>query len=227
MITQHQIERLSDNGAFDLLVTAVLRNGRELPLAARLRMTDPDGVAPAALGLALLRSCELTHAPTRGMCDMAERLVARAGTEGGWGTIAATAAAVAGLEALLAHSERAGGSMTQEFAGSVRRVIDGGIHWLAARQGVPSQRVFFEESEEPYAPERSLIGDALDSALVVWLLGSSARFGAAARVRDLAEACADESRRDPQTRRVLAMSGVEETPDIAGRRAARRMALVA
>lgn len=214
MITLHQIQRLADHGAFDQLIDVVLRNGRDLPLAARHRLSDPDWAEPAALGLGLVRLCELVHIPNRSVRVMAERLVGRQREGGGWGEglsgIAATAAAVAGLEAVETLAGRRPGAVGERLARRIAAAIDAGVHWLSTRQGAALQPALFEpgiDSADEETPDRSLLGGVLDSALVLWLLGDSARFAAAARVRDLAAAAAAEARSDADVRAVLTLAG--------------------
>lgn len=207
MITAHRIERLLDAGFHDRLLTEVLQNGRELPLAARLRLSAPEALVPAAAGLALQRLSELTHRPGRTAREHALALVGMQDASGGFGSPAATAAAVAGLLAVIGQCAARPGVATPEFVQRLDRAVDLGLHAL-----FQTQRAGGDE-ECP-----GLLGDAMDSALGLWLLGEAPRFREAVRVRDLVAAIrTGGGADDPQVGAVLAlaMAGVGERVRIA------------
>lgn len=95
MLSRKHIEQRLHQHQDDRLIDELLANGREAALPLRLLLTDPAGRRSAALGLSLQRLAELGHG--RGCEDVARDLLARQETEGGFGTVAATISALAGL----------------------------------------------------------------------------------------------------------------------------------
>src|SRR5690606_18238521 len=64
MINILQIDRLVEQRAWERLIERILQNGRGGSLHVRLRLARREAAAPAALGLAIQRLCELTFGPT-------------------------------------------------------------------------------------------------------------------------------------------------------------------
>jgi hypothetical protein len=73
MLNLQQIERLIEANQYPHLIQRILANGREVDERVHRALLCPAIVAPAALGLALQRACELSYGPT----DVVERIVAR------------------------------------------------------------------------------------------------------------------------------------------------------
>lgn len=196
MITAHRIGRLLDAGAHDRLLVEVLRNGREAPLAARLRLSAVDALGPVATGLALRRLAELTHRPCRAAQEHAAALLDAQESDGRFGPLAATIAALCGLLALSRQCDARPGVAAPDFVQRLDRAVDLGLH------------VLFDAQRAGGAEEAAgLVGDAMDSALLLWLLGDEPRLREAVRVRDLVEAIRTSSGADdPQIGAVLALA---------------------
>ena len=195
MLSPNRLERLAANGEYDRLLADVLRNGRSIPLAARLRLCE--ALPAAALGLALQRLLELTRRPTGAVCALAADLLDQQSEDGGFGAVAATAVAVSALTNLSQIAAYVPGAVTPEFSERVGRAVEQGHHHLFAAQ----DRCFGVDPA-------GLIGDGLDSALVYWQLGHDPAFGRSVRMTDLQTALADpEITGDPDARAVLALAG--------------------
>jgi len=167
MLSPAVLERLISAEDWERLLSEVLRNGRPLPVGARLRLLGGDSAAPASLGLALQRMIELSYAPGRREQRALERLLALQGQDGGFGSPAATASACAGLIAFQEHAVAALGGSTEALARRVDEAIERALHALyAARE----RRLFDGGGAD------GLIGDAMETALVFWRLDGVARF---------------------------------------------------
>jgi hypothetical protein len=101
MLTSNRIDRLVATGDFDRLLAHVLGNGRATPLAVRLRLSEASTLPAAALGLALQRLVELTFVPGEETELLVASLLDRQADDGSFGSTAATAVAVAGLQSFL------------------------------------------------------------------------------------------------------------------------------
>lgn len=189
MLNLPRIARLSVAGDFERMLEEVSRNGRPLPLPVRLRLSEPAGLPAAAAGLALQRITQLTYRPTPVAIGMARALVALRGEDGKFGTLAATAVALAGLLAFSDQVRSLPGSA--QVDPDLRREVDASIaaalHRLHRAQ---------EESPAARLGERpTLIGDELDSAIVLWQLGLDPRFASAVRFEDLLASVEDRGLR--------------------------------
>lgn len=164
MLALPRIAKLSIAGDHDRLLNDILHNGRPVPLAARIRLSAPETLRPAALGLALRRIAELTYRPFDDAAPIATALLEEQRPDGSFGSITATAAAVAGLSAFVDQhrplriaSERP----DARAVGAAEAGLMAALNWLdmltaGARPG-------------------GLIGDRLDSALIAWLFQSDPR----------------------------------------------------
>ncbi len=197
MLNQFRIARLVQAEEFDRLLNEVLMNARPVPLSARLRLSEPGAaLASSALGLALRRVTELSWRPEPPAAELAERLLRLQDSHGGFGSVAASACAVAGMILLLDQIAALPGSrvgMTFLPEGLHARVVAGvdrGLAWLAERWGAGcsaggSERAgLFDRTEVPEAgpdegefaaAEASRPLDAIDTAVVLWQLGASRR----------------------------------------------------
>lgn len=191
MLSQFRVARLASAEEFDRLLNEVLMNGRPLPLSARLRLSAPGCLAASALGLALARLSELTWRPEPPAAELAERLLERQSSLGDFGSIPATACALAGLAAL--HAQIAalpGTKVGMEFLPSgltprVRAAADAAASWLASRSREDQFSLFETAPDEPLdtgdarvsgrsgADSPPPIGDHIDTALVLWALGAA------------------------------------------------------
>ncbi len=181
MLHLAKLHRLAEQERHEVLLDEVLRNGRPLPLAARARLSEAGGVRLASLGFALQRGVELSYQPTPAIEALArltvnalneladpagpagrERPVA-AGAQGPCGA-GAIAAALAGLADVLQQADSVGGSgvdLSPGLPGRIRAAIRAGAYALFEAQGRLAARSL---------PWRGLVGDPLDSSLVLWQL---------------------------------------------------------
>ncbi len=192
MLNLPRIARLSVAGDFERMLEEVCRNGRPLPLPVRLRLSEPAGLSAAAAGLALQRIIQLTYRPTPVSIGLARTLVVLRDEDGKFGTLAATAVALAGL---LAFSDQVKSLPTlSQVDPDLRRAVDESI-------AAALHRLHRAQEESPAMPgarlgERpSLIGDELDSAIVLWQLGLEPRFANAIRYEDLLASVEDRGLR--------------------------------
>lgn len=189
MLNLPRIARLAVAGDFERMLEEVCRNGRPLPLPVRLRLSEPAGLPAAAAGLALQRVTQLTYRPTPVSISLARALVSLGDDSGLFGTVAATAVALAGL---LAFSDQvrtlpATAQVDPDLRASIDASIAAALHRLHRAQ---------EESPAALLGERpTLIGDELDSAIALWQLGLDPRFAAAVRFEDLLASVEDRGLR--------------------------------
>lgn len=219
MLSTHTLDRLASNGDFDRTLSLVLTNGREVPLAVRLRLSDDENLPGAALGLALVRSVELARSPDGVPSRLAHALLERADPHGSFGGVVGTAAAVSGLLNLLACADGGAFPLDSELERRAYSAVRAALRWLGCRQsmGVPALFAPVEEGEGAEGNEEcegfGRLGDALDSAIVLWLFAGHVREAAEEiRVNDLFTACVKDARHDADVRRMLALTGQEERP---------------
>lgn len=170
MISLPRISRLAAAQRFDTLLDDVLANGRQIPLALRMRLGESEaGLGSAALAFGLRRYLELTLGPTPQALAMARALLDRQGADGGFGSIASTAASVGALRCLEDHlggwpaSPEPGGE-AREVAARGRRAIEAGVAWLReAVASSPSTR-----------RGRPMLGDERDTLIALWQLSDHA-----------------------------------------------------
>lgn len=188
MLSQFRVARLASAEEFDRLLNEVLMNGRPVPLSARLRLSAPGSLAPSALGLALARLSELTWRPEPPAADLAEALLERQSPSGEFGSIASTACALAGLGALTAQIAALPGTKAgMEFlppglTQRVRASADAAANWLASRTA-ENQPSLFDATEDDSAERAASadraaaapapIGDAIDTAILLWALSAA------------------------------------------------------
>lgn len=185
MISIPKIIRLVAAGQDERLLDEVVRNGRSMPLAVRMRLSEPGVLPAAAAGLALQRVCELTYRPTEASIALMRRVLDRqqlGAAEGSFGSVAGTAIALAGLLGVVHQFDALPGSASPRFIdeqleSAVRSALEPAIESLARAQ----ERGLFEGGA-------GLIGDGIDSAIVVWQLGFEPRFTSAIRFEALLEA---------------------------------------
>lgn len=152
MLTLSRLHELSRDENPLVLLDAVLANGRPLALAARLRLEHPEVAPVVGLALGLRRFLELTYAWSGPAAEMCERLLEMEQFGGGFGHPVACAAARGAL-AMAAESAARGGEM-----GVPERILEA----LGA-----CDRVLRHTQNEGSS---GLLGDATDSALILWLL---------------------------------------------------------
>jgi len=149
MISTAQIQRMVQTGAFSRLVGRILANGRCESGPARRRLAEPLSAAPAGIGLALQRLCELTYGPSETAASLAERLLRLQRPDGlfGAGADASVAAAAVALRGLLdwrQQREDAGAAPDDRLEGAIRRGIDALAAVLARRRTSRLDRVELE-----------------------------------------------------------------------------------
>lgn len=186
MINIPRLSHLADTQRFDRMLDEVARNGRPLPLAVRLRLSHAQCLPGAALGLALQRVCELTYRPTEASIRLLEGLLEARRDDGSFGPAAATAVALAALCAVVHQLDALPGRASPRFIDEelerrARAAVPGAIAWLAALQDDGDEVDLFDESH-------GLVGDEVDSAIVLWQLGFEPRFTGAIRFADLLDA---------------------------------------
>ncbi|HBS29326.1 MAG TPA: hypothetical protein DEB06_07715 [Phycisphaerales bacterium] len=175
MINMPRLVRLACDGHFDAMLGEVVRNGRPLPLSVRLRLSQPDSLAPAALGLALQRVLELTYRPTDTSVSLLRELLARALPDGSFGSVSATAIALA---ALLGFEHQVN-SLPGARTGDGSRYIDPALRATLQRAiadalGRLGAQWALGERTDGHA---ALLGDDIDTAVVLWQLAFCPAFG--------------------------------------------------
>jgi hypothetical protein len=169
MISLPRIVRLAAAHRFDTLLEDVLRNGRVLPLALRLRLAaDPETLPATALALGLQRFLELTLGPTPQAIDLARALLDRQRPGDSFGSVPATAAAIAALTLLDDTLAAAPGldPIADTLRSRIGQAIDDGVAALRdARDNAPSTLL----------ANRPLMGDELDTLIALWQLAPHER----------------------------------------------------
>lgn len=163
MISVARIERWAERGQFQALLDGVIQNGRAVPLAVRLRLSEPRTLEVAALGLGLQRVLELSYSPVPAAMligrQLAERLAGLSGEamedRPGPGAIAAGVVGLAGLRDQLRLFGHPG---LERLEGLIERALGEANHAMleaAARSDLS-------------AATRGLVGDGVESAVVLW-----------------------------------------------------------
>lgn len=193
------------------MLEEVIRNGRPLPLRVRLRLEDPETLPAAALGLALQRVMELTYRPTDTSIALLDGLLECARPDGSFGSISATAVALAALHAALDQLD------ALPVAFRRMREEDPRDPLVRARSAAASALHFLTQAQcrsDPSDPNETLsdglIGDELDSTITLWQLGFDARFAGAIRYESLLVAVEDRGLRHDRGARAL-LDGFDRT----------------
>lgn len=190
MISLPRMVKQADEGQFERMLDDVLRNGRPLSLAVRMKLQAPGSLAPAALALALQRVTELTYRPSDTAVGLLRMLLDRQAPDGSFGAVASTAAALAATHALLAQVEALPGKgsgryLDLELHAQARAGAEAALHYLAQSQsgGLSARNDLAANAPEAEceAEVGGLIGDDLDSAIVLWQLAFDVRFTRAIR----------------------------------------------
>ena len=164
MISLPRIVRLATAHRFDTLLEDVLRNGRALPLALRLRLSgDPETLPAAALALGLQRFLELTLGPTPQAIDLARALLDRQRPGDSFGSVCATASAIAALTLL--DDTLAAAPGIDPIADALRPRLGQAID-----EGVAALRRVRDEAPSTLFANRPLMGDELDTLIALWQL---------------------------------------------------------
>lgn len=180
MLSMPRLVRLAESGQFDRLLDEILRNGRPLPLAARLRLSSPGALAVSAISLALSRMTELTHRPTAGAQLLAEDLLALQSDDGSFGSSAVTASAAESILALLEQDRYVATGLKPELRENLEIARDRAMHALYADREVSTA-----------TGTSGLLGDALETALTLWRLGERTVFDGIIGVSGLRRALAE------------------------------------
>ncbi len=207
MISLPKLVRLVAASEHGRMLEEVVRNGRPLPLRVRLRLEDAETLPAAALGLALQRVTELTYRPTDTSLSLLFGLLELARPDGAFGSIAATAVALAAMHSTLDQlgslpRGAEGRFMAPELESRCRWAAVSALHSLAQAQRCAD----LDDSSEPIAD--GLIGDEIDSTITLWQLGFDARFAGAVRYEALLAAVEDRGLRHDRGARTL-LDGLE------------------
>ena len=202
MISFPRLARLAEAADYDRLLDEVTRNGRPLPLGIRMRLSEPESLPSAALGLALRRVVQLTYRPVELSATLVRELLGLQRADGSFGTIGATAVAAAAMLALLDQVR----ALPRAWANLERVDSARGLHEARAARVQPlNERVehacltalhaihqFQQQSASLTldGPD-GLIGDTLDSAIVLWQLGEDQRLIRSIRFDDLISSALD------------------------------------
>lgn len=183
MLNLVQIDRLAEQGAWERLIERVLQNGRGNDLLMRLCLTREEAIAPAAIGLALQRVCELTYGPTGFGFGLVAQLLHLQREDGsfmsadidtnemdGVARRSSPAATAIAIRALLEWKQQCA-STGYDFDPRIDVAIERGLFSLACRQREDGG---FSEIDA-------------ESALVLWQLGGKSEFRRAVRFHDLVD----------------------------------------
>lgn len=178
MISQVQIQRMVETGAWGRLVQRILANGRCRSAAARRRLSEPGPAMVAGIGLALQRLCELTYGPSDIADGLAQRLLGLQRPDGlfsGRETPSVSASAVA-LRGLLTWGEQRGQPADPDH--HLDTAIERGIAAIATALSRPGQRPL----------------DRVEIEVVLWQLGHNDAFRRAVPVTRIAPSLAGSGR---------------------------------
>lgn len=184
MLSHFRVAKLASAEEFDRLLNEVLMNGQTIPLAARLRLSEPGALASSALGLALKRLTEITWKPEPPAEGLADRLLQEQHPDGRFGNFASTLCALAALRALQRQVAALPGTRVgMEFLPSqLSRRIEASAERAAAwvqsicSAGQPAQRANLSDRaiatdvSESEPADRPI--DALDTAMLLWQFAS-------------------------------------------------------
>ncbi len=166
MLSEFRIRKLVSSQHFSQLLDELAHNGRPIGLSVQLRLSDPENLTIASIGLAIQRMTEITFAANQTTSDLIRLLLHAQHSDGGFGSIAGSAIA---LHALFdARSQCGVASMLQH---DIDRAIGPVLMWLAQRQRASG-----------------VIGDAIDASICRWQLGRCDAFRVAIRWHDFVEA---------------------------------------
>jgi hypothetical protein len=181
MMSVNLLERLIEAEDHDRLLRDLESNGMLLPLSLRITLGQSE---VAVWGLALIRVAELTYGPTTLSRNLIHRLRDRQQPEGGFAAeaygdavefdVLSTAAAMAGLQAILSHHPLAAEGAE---ADELRQALSRGYAALGQQQDC--------DGLFTAATDRSAMDRALTTAFVVALLGQQPEFTRSLRSADL------------------------------------------
>lgn len=187
MLNLPRLTRLAHAGQFTRMIDEVLRSGPSLPIGVRLRLSDPEGLPATGCGLALQRAVQLTYRPTNLSLELVHQVIRGQREDGSFGSLSATAVALAGLFAffdqvrsLPGGKNRTTSVIDPDLYGSIEHAIGAALHRLHRAQ---------EESSFGSRRTRSdLIGDDLDTSIILWQLALEPRFTRVVRFEALLDA---------------------------------------
>ena len=157
-MTAQRLVGLAERLEWGALLDAVIRNGRPVSLAVKLRLGDESGVSGSALGLSLCRAVELTYLPGLESGALAMLTIANQLEDGSFGSIAGTACAAAGLRAYEEQLRSGKGDVSE-----------------IARVAEASDRAVMALMAQVKRSRRSC--EATDLAVVLWALAGRTRAG--------------------------------------------------
>ncbi|MEC9374369.1 MAG: hypothetical protein VYC34_11025 [Planctomycetota bacterium] len=199
MISPNRLVRIAEQSDFDRLLVEVSRNGRPLPVGARLRLSEGASLAATALGLALQRILELSYAPSARTLTLADDLIARQDSRGSFGCVASTSVAVAGLLAVRDRISFTVAPHAEALLERIDRAVDLALHHLHAAR-----------TSDLFGESPALIADPLDTAITLWQLEDRDEFTALFSLDSLEDALAESGALADRTcAAVLALRGVE------------------
>lgn len=157
MLTTNRIDRMVSGGDFDRLLNDILSNGRGTPIAVKLRLSEAETLPAAAMGLALQRLVELTFVPGEESHLLVAALLDKQADDGSFGSTAATAVAVAGLQAFLDQTRP-----MRWYLDSRRPALESLIRRVET--AIPAALITLDSVAEE--------GDATDVMILAWQFGA-------------------------------------------------------
>ncbi len=153
MISPQNISRMIKSKSYRPLIQRILGNGRCYAPAVISRLCQPPLDAPAALGLALQRTVELTYSSSPLIDDLVYKLLKHQNSSGFFGRsaspeLAASAIALRGLQVGMAQFE-------EEASSPARQALDRGMATLI--------RLLNSDAVQSI--------DHIDTAVILWQLG--------------------------------------------------------
>ena len=144
-------------------------------------MSEAEAQPATALGLALQRVCDLTYRPTPASIVLLEGLLERQRPDGSFGGVAATAVALGALLGVIDQLRVLPGSPSPHFIEqALERSLNGAVG--------PALEFLKQAQNGPVGSQMDgLIGDEIDSAIVLWQLGLERRFASEVRYAELLE----------------------------------------
>ncbi len=182
MINLPRMLRLVRAGEFDRLLNDSLRSNRLVPLRVRLRLSEPESLPAAAIGIALQRVVDLTYKPTEITAALLESLLTRQRADGTFGNTGATVVAAAALGAVARQLDSLAGlragreSMPEELSRQLHAALDRAAQALTLATG-------------DFGGRLSSFGalDPIDGAIILWRLVDHPRLAAAANLERVLE----------------------------------------